>query len=249
VELNWTTFVLEIVNFLVLVWLLKRFFYKPVKAMIAKRQQGIEEKLQQAKEMQQQAEELRAQYENRLDDWEGERQEARKQLQQEIDAERSRMLSELQLSLEAERKKSEILAARQAEEQQRQSETRALELGARFTSRLLNGVASAELQARLLELLMAELQQLGPAQRDALLHASESSQSLSAQVMSAYPLNHTQQSALEQYLDALLPGQINYDYSQDSELIAGVRITVGSWVIHANLHDELKSFANMPHEH
>ncbi len=248
-ELNWTTFVLEIANFLVLVWLLKRFFYKPVKAMIAKRQQGIEDKLQHSKEMQQQAEELRAQYENRLDDWEGERQEARKQLQQEIDAERSRMLSELQLGLEAERKKSEVLAARQAKEQLRQSETRALELGARFASRLLNGVASEEMQARLIELLMAELQQLGPAQRDALLHASENILPLSAQVISAYPLNQNQQTALEQYLDELLPGPLEYDYSQDPELIAGVRITVGSWVIHANLHDELKTFANMPHEH
>jgi F-type H+-transporting ATPase subunit b len=36
VELNWTTFVLEILNFLVLVWLLKHFFYQPVKGVIAR---------------------------------------------------------------------------------------------------------------------------------------------------------------------------------------------------------------------
>ena len=36
-ELNWTTFALEAVNFMVLVWILKRFLYKPVLAAIAQR--------------------------------------------------------------------------------------------------------------------------------------------------------------------------------------------------------------------
>ena len=67
-ELNWGTFVLEILNFLVLVWLLKRFFYQPVKAMVVRRQQGIVQQLQEAGERQQQAEALQAQYESRLAD-------------------------------------------------------------------------------------------------------------------------------------------------------------------------------------
>ena len=32
-------------------------------------------------------------------------------------------------------------------------------------------------------------------------------------------------------------------------LIAGLRVTVGPWVIQANLHDELKTFAAIAHEH
>ena len=36
-QLNWSTFVLEIINFLILVWVLKRFLYKPVLAAIAQR--------------------------------------------------------------------------------------------------------------------------------------------------------------------------------------------------------------------
>ena len=37
--LDTTTFVLEIVNFLILLWLLNRFLYRPVQAAIARRQQ------------------------------------------------------------------------------------------------------------------------------------------------------------------------------------------------------------------
>ena len=36
-QIDWTTLVLEIINFLVLVWILKRFLYKPVMEAIAAR--------------------------------------------------------------------------------------------------------------------------------------------------------------------------------------------------------------------
>ena len=50
-ELNWSTFVLEILNFLVLVWILKRFLYKPVLAVIARRREGIEKSLAEARSL------------------------------------------------------------------------------------------------------------------------------------------------------------------------------------------------------
>jgi len=47
-ELNWTTFALEAVNFLVLVWILKRFLYKPVLGVIARRRAAIDRALEEA---------------------------------------------------------------------------------------------------------------------------------------------------------------------------------------------------------
>ena len=246
-ELNWTTFVLEIVNFLVLVWLLKRFFYKPVKEVMDRRRQDIDLQLQQAGEGQRQAEELRRQYENRLADWENERQDARKKLRREIDAEHRRLLSELQLQLEDERKKNEVLVARQAEERQRQSETRALELGARFAARLLEELACEEMQARLIELLMAELKDLHPEQKNTLAAMAENGRPAAAQVSSAYPLDQTQRAALQRYLETLLSHPLQDTWTQEAKLLAGVRVTVGPWVIHANLYDELQTFAAIAH--
>ena len=47
-ELNWTTFTLEIINFLALLWILKRFLYQPVRAILAERRAGVERVLTQA---------------------------------------------------------------------------------------------------------------------------------------------------------------------------------------------------------
>lgn len=247
-ELNWTTFVLEIVNFLVLVWLLKRFFYKPVKDIIRQRQQDIEKQLQMAGNTQQEAEELREQYENRLIDWEDERRSARTQLQHEIEQERQQLMAGLQQELDAERMKNKVLMARQAEEQQRQSENKALEIGVRFSAKLLSSVASEEMQERLIEFLMAELQQLPVDHKDALLAMAESGRDITGQVVSAYPLDEQEQQILQNYLDSLLAYSLIYEYATDRTLMAGLRITVGPWVIHANLYDELKTFASIVHE-
>lgn len=137
--------------------------------MIARRWQSTEEQLQKAIGVQQEAELLREQYGKRLADWENERQDTREQLQQEIYEKHLRLMSELQQNLDSESKKNEVPAARQAQEQQRHSEARALELGARFVDKLLVRLSTEEMQAKLVELLIAGVQQLPPAQKDTLL--------------------------------------------------------------------------------
>jgi len=248
-ELNWTTFVLEILNFLVLVWLLKHFLYKPVKGVIERRREGIEAQLQQAEEKQQQAESLREQYENRLNEWEQEREAARQKLQKEIDEERRRRLEAVQQEVAAEREKEEVLARRQLQEQQRKNEVQALEQGARFVSRLLEAIASPAVQERLFAHLLQELEQLPPAQRDALQSAVNNDRPEPVEVLSAYPLSEQQQEQLQQKLASRVPQHpLHCEFHQDRKLIAGLRITVGPWVMHANLHDELKTFAAIAYE-
>jgi F-type H+-transporting ATPase subunit b len=247
VELNWTTFILEILNFLVLVWLLKRFFYQPVQAMVVRRQQGITSQLAEADERRQQAEGLRLQYENRLADWEGEREAARQTLQQEIATERSRLQQELQQGLAAEREKAGVLAEREQGSLLREAEVKALVLGARFAARLLERVASPELEVQLFELLLDELGELPLAQREALAQL-HNGKTLEVVVASAYLLNEEQQQRLQQQLLALVDVELQFSYQQNPALLAGLRVTVGPWVVHANLNDELKTFAAIAYE-
>ena len=47
-ELDWTTFILELVNFVVLVWILNRFLYRPVMNVIDQRKAAIQRTLAEA---------------------------------------------------------------------------------------------------------------------------------------------------------------------------------------------------------
>jgi F-type H+-transporting ATPase subunit b len=246
-ELSWSTFVLEIINFLILVWILKRFFYKPVLNVIAKRRAEIDDSLSSAKALHADADKLRKQYEGRLADWEQERQQARTTLNQELDAERAKKMALLQTELEQEREKTRVVEARQQAVAMREMEETALKQAARFASRLLAQASGAETETNLVDLVITELSRLPP-ERITALRNSYGEAPDTALVVSAHPLSDNQRQQLEQVLMTVAGPKLKVQFEQNSELLAGVRISLGAWVLGANFQDELEGFSALAHE-
>ena len=246
-ELNWTTFVLEIINFLVLVWILKHFLYKPVLDVIARRRAGIEKTLVDAEALQADAESLREQYEGRLADWGRERQQAREALVQEIETERASKMAGLQTVLDQEREKAQVTEARRQVDAMRKIEETALMQGARFATRLLEQASGPDTEARLVELVITELTRL-PAEHIAALRSSYGKMPEAIVVVSAFPLPDDQRQRLKQALAPVISPNIPLQFEQDSELLAGLRIMLGARVLGVNVRDELKGFTELSHD-
>ena len=130
-ELNWSTFVLEIINFLVLVWILKRFLYKPVLAGIARRRAGIEKTCQDAEAL---AGRGRACRNIRAApaEWEQERQQARDDLEQELEAERAAAAGRLQPASSRNGRKAAVAESMRQTSTSASRKRQALTQGARF---------------------------------------------------------------------------------------------------------------------
>ncbi|MDP2903339.1 MAG: F0F1 ATP synthase subunit delta [Methylovulum sp.] len=242
-----STFILEIINFLILIWILQRLFYKPVLEVIAKRKQFIDQTLADAKAIQQQAEQQRRLYENRQKLWEQEKQAAINALHRQLDAERAAHLKQLSSDFEQERQKSNVTLTRKQQELQRQAEKQALQNAAKFAGLLLQQAAGPELEARLFAMLLEQLTTLPEACR-LCLQTLDSKKNIPIKVTSAYPLTDGQQQQLKQRLGAQINSPITCQYHQDSQLIAGLRIDIGAWVLNANLQHELAGFATLSHE-
>lgn len=254
-EFNTSTFFLEIINFLILIWILQRLFYKPLLEVIAKRKQHIDQSLDEAKKLRQEADELRSLYQNRQKLWEQEKQTALSALHQQIEVERSAQMQKLQLDLDQEHKKAKVSFSRQQQELQLQAEKKALQNGARFAGLLLQQAAGPELEARLFTLLIDHITalQMNPltiAAEDCTfcLKMLEHKIAVDIKVTSAYPLAAGLKQQLEQKFIELIGSPVNLQYYQDAALIAGVRIDIGAWVLHANLKHELAGFAEIAYE-
>jgi F-type H+-transporting ATPase subunit b len=245
-ELNWSTVVLEILNFLVLVWILKRFLYQPVLDVIARRRAGIEKTLADAEARHAEAVSLQEQYEGRLAEWNRERQQAREALSRELEAERSRKLAELHTDLEQEREKGRVAGAHRQADAMRRLEETALLQGTRFTTRLLQAASGPELEARLVDIAIKGLTEL-PAERVTSLRNSYGKPLEAIRVASAFPLADDQRQRLGQALANIAGEEIPQHYEQDSALLAGLRISIGAWVLGVNLQDELKGFMELAH--
>ncbi len=246
-EFNLSTFVLEIINFLILIWILQRLFYKPLLEVIAKRKQFIDQSLNDAKKLQQQAEEQRSFYENRQKLWEQEKQAATAALHQQFEIERRAQLDRLNADLEQERQKAKVTLSKQQQELQQQAEKQALRNGAKFAGMLLQQSTGPELEARLFTLLMDNLTVLPEACRQSLI-ALGIKKTVPVKLTSAYPLTAEMRQQLEQKLGTLVNSPINFQYHQDQALIAGLRMDIGAWVLNANLQHELVGFAEISYE-
>ena len=243
-ELNWTTFFLEIINFLVLVWILKRFLYRPVLEAISQRKAVIDTTLADAKAKEAGAQALGEQYQNRLANWENEKGKLRAAVVEEISTQRAQMLAALENSLKQEREKVRVLEDRRLNELQNKAEAEGIAKGVQFTARLLARAACSALEARLVNLALEDLPQLPEEQITHLRSVSQQS-GLQVKVTSAFPLSAEQRSLITQKLQEMTQNSIAVRFNEESGLMAGLRISIGPWVLRANLEDELEFFAGV----
>lgn len=91
--IDWWTVALQSVNFLVLVWLLRRFFFEPARRVIEHRRQREQHALDEARQMREAAEQRQRELEARLRALEREREQMRAKLREENERERERLLA------------------------------------------------------------------------------------------------------------------------------------------------------------
>ncbi len=236
-ELDWSTFLLEIVNFLILIWILKRFLYRPVLSAIAQRKAKIEALLDEAKAIREKADSLERLNETKLAEWEGRRDHLESELSAQIASKREKMYSELAAEIEKERSRQAALDAREIGLERLEMEKKAILLGASFTSKLLSRLSFPELEARLFDVFMEDLEK-----HDVSKMRSMPGTENHLAVSSAYPLPEEKRRLLSAKMESLLGRPLESSFSENPALLCGLRIGIGPWVLDANLKEELAYF-------
>jgi F-type H+-transporting ATPase subunit b len=240
-QLDWLTFSLEVVNFLVLVWILQHFLYKPIMATIERRKAAIDKTLADASAGQAQAEELEKKYRNRLDAWEQEKEQLRAKVLADVDEERKRRLAEVDQEVDRARERRRAVEAREAEERNRKAEAAALATAMDFVAALLERIASKEVDERLAQVVVEDLKALDGGRRKALAAASQDA-GHRIDVWSAFPLDAACRKRITDEIQEVTGVPARAEFSEDGDLVAGLRISIGALVLHANVADELEFF-------
>lgn len=104
-QIDWLTVAAQIVNFLVLVWLLQRFLYDPITRAMARREQRIAHRLNEANQ--------------KCEEAEGEARAYRK-MQEDFDEQREGMFTEVRDQAESERKALQLAAREEVGQRKRE---------------------------------------------------------------------------------------------------------------------------------
>jgi F-type H+-transporting ATPase subunit b len=163
------TLLFQVVNFVVLAALLRRFLFKPVMAMVAKRQQEIERAASEGARARHEAEELRAAAAKALALASETRERALGEARAEAERQREAMLAETRLQERALRDASKRELAIEKENTAEKMASGAVEIGTSLARRLLGQLATAPIAEMFLTRLCADLEGLSDERRRALL--------------------------------------------------------------------------------
>jgi F-type H+-transporting ATPase subunit b len=222
--IDWFTVAAQVVNFVVLVWLMKRFLYQPILQAIAAREQLIATQLATAAEQKSAAAAERADFAQKNKLFEEQCANLLEQATAEVESERQRLLVSARQAADALSNKRQTalhLAAsnlNQAIAQQVQQEVFAI------AAKTLADLTDSSLEERLVAVFITQLQQLETPARERLVAACTQS-SEPALLRSARAMPAAQQAALQAALDACCGEPINLQFVTDATLIAGLQLS------------------------
>ena len=243
-KFSWWTFALQVVNFLVLVWLLRRFLFKPVSAIVARRKEEIGRTLADASAERQKATDLRQELAAERAGIEAERQKAREEQREGLAAERARMVEE------ARAQATEILGqARKRIEEERavvgeELFARTVQLAGLLAEQLLRDLALPSIEKPFLARVLDYLDRLPEHERAGLGSQLGGNDLL---VTTAHVLGPDEETEWRNQLQKRIANGGSIKFRADPALIAGAEITFPHAVLRFNWRDGLVAAGKQIH--
>ncbi len=241
-QIDWLTTIAQVINFLVLVWLLKRFLYRPVIEVMDRREQRIGDRLEQAREREAEAEAAIQDCRERQRELEAGREQFMEDAREAARERREQWLEEAREAVEARRREwLDDLEAQQA----RFHRALRRELGRTLMQlgrRALADLADAELESRVVAVFRERIEALADEERRALAQAAREAGALV--VAAAHEPGAEVRERLASALDAVLDlGETPVRFEVDPELLGGLELRTGDRVLGWNLAQYLDELA------
>lgn len=238
--IDWFTVAAQALNFLVLVWLLKRFLYKPILNAIDAREKRIAAELADADAKRAEAQKDRDEFQHKNEEFEKQRAALLSKATDEAKAERQRLIDEARKTAEAlsaKRKEAlqvEVQNLNQAIRAKAQHEVFAI------TRKALADLANASLEERLGELFTRRLREMDRAAMATFADALKASAE-PALVRSAFELPSEQRAAIQNALNETFSSEVSVRFETAPELVSGIELSASGQKIAWSINNYLDS--------
>lgn len=233
-----STFIFEIINFLVLVYILQRLLYRPLHAMIDRRREMIARAQDDAIEARREAEELRTRLDDKIAQADAQHREIVAQAREDAAEQRRRLLD--QAEAEA---RQQLEDAHRSIELERDDARKALQgditsNALQLTERLLREAADSTMQEHLLQRLVSRLDVLSAGDREHIRRAYVPGSHAILESATAPRMRDLQ--AVQAAINTVLGCEVPLESQTNPDLIAGVRLRLDGHVWDASLAGPLQ---------
>ncbi len=238
--IDWFTVGAQALNFIILVWLMKRFLYQPILDAIDKREKGIAASLCDAKAKMALAQKERDEFQRKNNDLDQQRAALLSQATQDADAERQRLLNEA-------RQQANALASQRQQALQGEAQRLKQELTRRtqdevfaIARKTLADLANTSLEERAADVFASRLRSLDAAGKERLAHALVTATG-PAVVRSAFDLPSMQRATIQNAVNETFSADVALQFETAPELVCGVELSANGQKVAWSIADYLDS--------
>jgi F-type H+-transporting ATPase subunit b len=238
--IDWFTVGAQALNFIILVWLLKRFLYKPILNAVDAREKRIAAELADADAKKAEAQKERDEFRHKNEEFDQQRAALLSKATDEAKAERQRLLDDARKAADAlsakrqEALRSDAVNLNQAIRHRTQQEVFAI------AQKALTDLATTSLEERMTEVFMQRLRAMDGKAKEGLGVALKTG-SEPALVRSAFDLPAAQRAAIQKALNETFSAEVHVRFETAPDLISGVELTTNGQKIAWSIADYLAS--------
>jgi len=238
--IDWFTVGAQALNFLILVWLMKRFLYKPVLHAIDEREKRIAAELADAAAKKAEAEKAREEFQHKNETFDQQRAALLSKATDEANTERQRLLDDARKAADAlsvkrmDALRNEARQLNQAIARRTQQEVFAI------ARKALTDLASTSLEERATDVFTRRVRAIDEKVKAGLADALKTA-SYAARVRSAFDLPPEQRAAIQQALNETFSADIHLRFETAPDLVSGIEFTTNGQQVAWSIADYLAS--------
>lgn len=238
--IDWFTIGAQVLNFLVLVWVMKRFLYKPILDAIDKREARIAAELADADAKKAEARKERDTFKHKNEEFDQQRATLLKKVSDDAQIERQRLLDEARQAADAlsarrqETLRNDAHNLNQAIRRRTQQEVFAI------ARKALTDLATTSLEERLAEVFTRRLQEMDSQAKESLAKSLKTAPE-PALVRSAFDLAAEQRATIQNALNETFSAEIHVRFETAPDLISGIELAMNGQKVAWSIADYLVS--------
>lgn len=229
-QIDWITVSAQIVNFLLLIWLLKRFLYAPVMRAMERREQRIAERLNEARERERAADRAADEHREKVNALERDRDEILTEARSAVETQKKEMLEEARASVADARRNWQRQVYQEKQEFLENLSRQASETVQAIARKALRDLADAELEEQIVRTFIERLKSLDKSTRQAMSQTTDG-----VHLASTFELDSAVRGRLTRAIHEYIAEGLDVSYAQAPELLCGIELTSGGRRLSWNL--------------
>lgn len=221
--MDWFTVLAQIVNFLILVFLLKHFLYDRIIQAMDEREKRIQNRLDEAEEKSAEAEKEAESYREKQNEWDRKHREMMDQAKDEAEKERQSLIQNAREEAESLRKRWQESVRNEKKSFLRNLRQTVVQQVYAVSRRVMKDLADADTQERVSDAFLSRLKALSSKQKDRLGKAIRNNDN-SATVFSGAELSQGERQKITRAVREELSEDAEVAYEIDPDLVMGIEI-------------------------